>query len=267
MTTNSGAGWNCFQYSFDAEAPDVVAHLSGMQREARLPLRRRPWRRRHRDTRRSGTFESTTMLVSPGRRTMRSGVWRAPASVVTLSFSMKSHCSSMPASCTIFFSWISPQRPRTLGDRSERDSPSVASRSRSCVCATAPSCAATCAERPFPLLVHRRELRLHAVERFPHRLQQGPRILQKVLPILLKRLAGHRGERVAQLRLCLGQSGLLLLGRPPREVELRTQPGRLAGRLLLPQEADDDRGCAEDDDRQGGEECQGRHAGDCTPVT
>ena len=72
------------------------------------------------------------MRASPGSLTIRSGVCRAPSSAVADAFSMKSHCSSMPASSTMRRSWISPHLPRTFGDRSERVRPSVAARSCSC---------------------------------------------------------------------------------------------------------------------------------------
>ena len=41
MTTNSGDGWNCFQYSFAPERADVIAHLARVRGEMAVALAHR----------------------------------------------------------------------------------------------------------------------------------------------------------------------------------------------------------------------------------
>ena len=80
--TNSGDGSNCFQYSFDAERADVIAHLPRVRDERLLPLGVRLALRRAPGTPSIGTFASMTIVALPGSLTIRSGVCRAPISVV-----------------------------------------------------------------------------------------------------------------------------------------------------------------------------------------
>ncbi len=198
----------------------MVAHLPrvppaggpGVRRRSlrvhRLEVRRRsaPWRRRR-------------CLAPPGRAGRADPASAARRrSEAALSFSMKSHCSSMPASSTIRRSWTSPHRPRTFGERSALRQRLGGPAELLLGVGEAPQTRGDFAKRALAL-VDRGDLCLDPLERFTHRLQQRVGVLEEVLAILLQGVAGDRRERVAHLRLGVRAARPLLVepraGRPP----------------------------------------------------
>src|ERR1700677_509315 len=93
----------------------------------------------------SGTLESTTTILPPGRRTSMSGR-SAPSLVWIVLCSRKSQCETMPAISTTLRNWISPHEPRVAGRLSAETRLPVSWRS---VPTPSPSWRIICASSPW----------------------------------------------------------------------------------------------------------------------